>query len=182
MIASSMFFLCLVLIWFTFLWGKKIEISEIFLNILIIIQGRITENLSLIQNAICALRIVNCHMTGPVIKEIMLSFRGFVFFETTDSVHCLSCLPIHFLSCYLLKLTLELYFSSGYRKELLASKQLEKRNIHFLIKDFPPEYDKYSDLYNVIKKTIISTVADRFSKVSIKSLINISQVLPKRKV
>lgn len=64
--------------------GKK-EISMIFLNILIIIQGRITENLSLMQNAICALRIVNCHMTEPVIKEIMPSFRSFVFFETTDS-------------------------------------------------------------------------------------------------
>lgn len=75
---------------------EKIEISEIFLNILIIIQGRITENLSLIQNAICALRIVNCHMTGPVIKEIMLSFRGFVFFETTDSDHCHAFLFISF--------------------------------------------------------------------------------------
>lgn len=64
---------------------KKEEISMIFLNILIIIQGRITENLSLMQNAICALRIVNCHMTEPVIKEIMPSFRSFVFFETTDS-------------------------------------------------------------------------------------------------
>lgn len=64
--------------------GKK-EISMIFLNILIIIQGRITENLSLMQNEICALRIVNCHMTEPVIKEIMPSFRSFVFFETTDS-------------------------------------------------------------------------------------------------
>lgn len=64
---------------------EKKEISMIFLNILIIIQGRITENLSLMQNAICALRIVNCHMTEPVIKEIMPSFRSFVFFETTDS-------------------------------------------------------------------------------------------------
>lgn len=64
--------------------GKK-GISMIFLNILIKIQGRITENLSLMQNVICALRIVNCHMTEPVIKEIMPSFRSFVFFETTDS-------------------------------------------------------------------------------------------------
>lgn len=84
MIVSALFSMSDLDLIYISLRGKK-EISMIFLNILIIIQGRITENLSLMQNAICALRIVNCHMTEPVIKEIMPSFRSFVFFETTDS-------------------------------------------------------------------------------------------------
>lgn len=44
---------------------------------------------------------------------------------------------------------------------------------------FSPEYYKYSVLYHVIKKIIITTVAGKNSKVSIKSKISISQVLRK---